>query len=59
MIPKILNVEAVEGYKIKINYETGEIKMFDVLPYITGSWYKELYDYSYFKRRSTILSATE
>jgi hypothetical protein len=49
MFPKIMNVEAVEKYKIKINYETGETKIFDVLPYISGSWYKELYDYSYFK----------
>ncbi|MDR0527277.1 MAG: DUF2442 domain-containing protein [Spirochaetaceae bacterium] len=44
-----MNVEAVEDYKIKLNYENGEIKMFNVLPYITGSWYKELYDYGYFK----------
>jgi hypothetical protein len=27
MIPKIMNVEALEGYKIKINYETGEINI--------------------------------
>jgi hypothetical protein len=49
MIPKIMDIEAGEDYKIKINYETGEIKMFDVLPYISGAWYKELHDYSYFK----------
>jgi hypothetical protein len=50
MIPKITNVEVVENYKIRLNYETGEIKLFDVLPYIAGTWYKELYDDRYFKK---------
>jgi hypothetical protein len=50
MIPKIVSVEAVEHYKIKLQYETGEIKLFDVLPYIAGAWYKELCDDSYFKK---------
>jgi hypothetical protein len=49
MIPRIIYVEAVEKYRIQLHYETGEIKIFDVLPYITGAWYRELYDYNYFK----------
>ncbi|GHU14668.1 hypothetical protein FACS1894161_5350 [Spirochaetia bacterium] len=49
MIPKIIGVEAIENYKIKLNYETGEIRIFNVLPYITGTWYKELKNNSYFK----------
>ncbi|MDR0264470.1 MAG: DUF2442 domain-containing protein, partial [Sphingobacterium sp.] len=32
-----------------LNYETGEIKIFNVLPYISGEWYNELYNNSYFK----------
>jgi hypothetical protein len=48
-IPKIISVEAVKDYKIKLNYETGEIKLFNVLPYISGTWYRELNNYSYFK----------
>ena len=46
--PKILDVEIVENYKIKLNYETGEVKLFDVSPYIQGAWYKELADKKYF-----------
>jgi hypothetical protein len=49
MIPKITYVEAIENYKIKLNYENGEIKIFDVLPYISGPWYKELTNNNYFK----------
>jgi hypothetical protein len=49
MVPKIIGVEAIENYKIKLSYETGEKKLFDVLPYITGTWYKELKNDKYFK----------
>jgi hypothetical protein len=49
LTPKITGVEALEDYKIKLNYETGEIKLFNVLPYISGAWYEELNNYHYFK----------
>jgi hypothetical protein len=49
LIPKIISVEALEIYKIKINYETGETKLFDVLSYISGVWYEELKNSGYFK----------
>jgi hypothetical protein len=49
LTPKIIGVEALEDYKIKLNYETGEIKFFNVLPYISGAWYEELNNYNYFK----------
>jgi hypothetical protein len=49
MYPKILNVEPLEDYKLKLFYETGEIKLFNVLPYISGDWYEELYNNEYFK----------
>jgi hypothetical protein len=47
--PKILNVEALDNYKVKLKYETGETKIFNVLPYISGRWYEELFNNSYFK----------
>ena len=49
LYPKMLNVEPLDDYKIKIFYETGEIKLFNVLPYISGNWYKELNNNEYFK----------
>jgi hypothetical protein len=48
-IPKIISVEAIKNYKIKLIYETGEIKLFNVLLYISGVWYRELNNYSYFQ----------
>ena len=49
LCPKIIDVEALDNYKIKLKYETGETKIFNVLPYISGKWYEELFNNSYFK----------
>ena len=48
-LPKIVSVQPIENYKLKLGYETGEVKIFNVLPYMSGQWYEELYDLDYFK----------
>ena len=47
--PNLNKVEPVEPYSLRLYYETGEIKKFDVTPYMIGSWYGELKDVSYFR----------
>jgi len=47
--PKIANVKPLEDYKLMLKYETGQKKIFNVLPYMSGRWYEELYDKNYFK----------
>jgi hypothetical protein len=47
--PKILRVEPMAGYKLKLYYETGEQKLFDVSSYISGDWFGQLRDASYFR----------
>lgn len=47
--PVAKNVKAMEDYKIAIEFDSREKKIFDVSPYITGSWYGELSDVNYFK----------
>jgi len=47
--PKIKNVLAMAPYQLKIWYETGEVKVFDATPYISGDWFGELRDKEYFK----------
>ena len=47
--PKLNSVEPIVNYRLRLTYETGEIKLFDVSPYINGTWYGELKDTSYFK----------
>ena len=56
LYPKILNVEPLKEYKIKLFYENGETKIFNVLPYIAGKWYEELYNQDYFRTVHTISS---
>lgn len=46
--PKILNVEPIGGEKLRLYYENGEVKLFDVRPYISGEWYGRLNDEKYF-----------
>lgn len=40
---------AIDDSKIIIDFETGGRKIFDVAPYIKGSWYGLLADKSYFR----------
>ena len=47
--PKLLKVEPVESGKLRLFYETGEMKLFDVGPYMDGPWYGELKDRAYFR----------
>lgn len=47
--PKLLSVSAAEPSQLRLAYETGEVKLFDVSPYIKGSWYGELRDPAYFR----------
>lgn len=47
--PRILSVTPKENYKLQLQYETGETKIFDVSPYIRGSWFGELKEKSYFQ----------
>ena len=47
--PRLVSVDALPKSKLKLCYETGEKKIFDVTPYITGSWYGNLKDEDYFR----------
>ena len=48
MTPKVLDVVPLTGHKLKIKFETGEIKVFDVSPYISGSWFGQLQNEAFF-----------
>lgn len=47
--PRLKKVEPLEALKLRLFYETGEVKVFDVTPYATGSWFGELKDAAYFR----------
>ena len=46
--PEIVQVKPLSNYRLFLRYETGEEKIFDVTPYISGEWFGKLADVSYF-----------
>ena len=53
--PNLIKVQAEDDYMLRLWYETGEEKLFDVNPYlerpfIEGTWFGELLDKEYFKQ---------
>ncbi len=47
--PTAKTVKPIENYRLLINFDNGEERIFDVKPYIKGAWYGELEDPNYFK----------
>ena len=47
--PTAKTVVPMKDYMLRISFDNGERKDFDVKPYIRGSWYGELSDPAYFK----------
>jgi hypothetical protein len=46
--PRIRHIKPLPEYRLQLDYDTGEIKIFDVKPYIRGSWFGELQNQAYF-----------
>lgn len=49
MFKKLINVTPMEDYKLLIEYDDLEKRIFDVKPYISGSWYGKLSDTEFFR----------
>lgn len=49
MNPKAINVEPIEYYELKVTFENGEIRIFDVKPYFGHRVFDELKDEKMFK----------
>jgi hypothetical protein len=50
MIPDVIDLEILSDYKIKVTLSNGRKGIFDVRPYLEKGIFKELKDYSYFKK---------
>lgn len=49
MYPRVKNVQPLDNYLLKLTFDNGEIKIFNVSPYLEKGVFKELKDKSYFK----------
>lgn len=47
--PTAKAVIPMNDFMLRISFDNGETKMFDVKPYIRGNWYGELSNAAYFK----------
>lgn len=46
--PKLISVKVQHPLMLHLVFETGERKLFDVAPYVEGSWFGQLSDETYF-----------
>lgn len=46
----LLDLKPLDDYRLQLYFSTGEQKIFDVSPYISGTWYGKLQDLAYFKQ---------
>ncbi|MCD7753513.1 MAG: DUF2442 domain-containing protein [Clostridiales bacterium] len=47
--PRLLSVNPADDFILLLKYETGENRIFDVKPYLSGTWFAELRDVVYFR----------
>ena len=50
MNPKVVTVDPLPGYFLKLRFESGEVKLFDVKPYLDKGVFQELRDIEYFNQ---------
>lgn len=48
MRPRAVTVEPGENFTLKVGFNNGETRMFDVKPYLHGEWFSQLKDVSVF-----------
>ena len=46
--PRVLDVAPLADYKVMVAFDTGEKKIFDVAPYISGDWFGKLRNIDFF-----------
>jgi hypothetical protein len=49
MNPRVKKVQALENYLLELVFDNGEVRIFDVSPYLDRGIFKELRDKSFFK----------
>ena len=46
--PTVTSIKPQEDFNLLLTFDNGEEKLFDVKPYIKGSWFGKLHDRKYF-----------
>ena len=59
MNPNFEAAEALENYKLKVHFDNGEVKEFDVGPFLDKGIFVELKDEDYFSQVSVAFGAVQ
>jgi len=59
MNPYVETAEPLPNYKLKVHFDNGEIKQFDVEPFLDKGIFKELKDEDYFSKVSVAFGAVQ
>ena len=59
MNPRVKNVKAVENYCIRIWFDNGEVKIFDVKPFLESGMFSELKEKSLFNSVQPFLGSIQ
>ena len=59
MNPEVKSVEPLDNYQLKLHFENGDLKIFDVSPYLEKGIFKELKDCNYFKSVRVVSGAVQ
>lgn len=47
---KLINVSVIDDRTLKIEYQNGDKRIFDITPYLKGEWMGQLNDPEYFRQ---------
>ncbi|MCC3424554.1 MAG: DUF2442 domain-containing protein [Microcoleus sp. PH2017_29_MFU_D_A] len=50
MSPKVIKVEPLENYRLRLTFSNGEIRLFNVTPYLDKGIFTELQNIEYFQQ---------
>ena len=59
MNPKITHVKAMNKHLLKLMFENGDVRVFDVSPFLEKGIFQELKDESYFKQVSVAFGGVQ
>jgi Protein of unknown function (DUF2442) len=59
MTPKITHIEACPDHRLRVGFENGEARLFDVTPYLDKGIFRELRDEAYFQRVRPVRGGVE
>lgn len=59
MNPRVKTVKTQKNYRLKLTFTNGEVKIFDVRPYLDCGVFQELKDLKYFKTVKPIMGTIQ